>query len=66
MKNTEPIVNLKFIFMNEHNKMSLNPPMNDDASGNSEKDWEIFDILCRTEMKVCCSYGYITSHIVQL
>lgn len=29
---------------------SLNP--NDDASGNSERDWEIFDILCRTE-KVC-------------
>lgn len=25
----------------------------DDGSGNSEKDWEIFDVLCRSAEKVC-------------
>lgn len=25
----------------------------DDGTGNSEKDWEIFDVLCRSNEKVC-------------
>lgn len=25
----------------------------DDGTGNSEKDWEIFDVLCRNMDKVC-------------
>lgn len=25
----------------------------DDETGNSEKDWEIFDVLCRNMDKVC-------------
>lgn len=25
----------------------------DDGTGNSEKDWEIFDVLCRNMEKVC-------------
>lgn len=27
--------------------------INDDNGGNSEKDWEIFDVLCRNMDKVC-------------
>ena len=25
----------------------------DDGTGNSEKDWEIFDVLCQSHEKVC-------------
>lgn len=33
----------------------------DDGAGNSEKDWEIFDVLCRNMDKVCrgCSDGWL-------
>lgn len=27
--------------------------IDDDDTGNSEKDWEIFDVLCRNMDKVC-------------
>lgn len=27
----------------------------DDGTGNSEKDWEIFDVLCRNMDKVCAT-----------
>lgn len=32
-------------------KMSMKTT--DDGTGNSEKDWEIFDVLCRNVEKVC-------------